>query len=108
MPVSDSDIRNLIPQETIKRVSVGDSLYIVMELARKSGGKSFYGYIYFPPGVGGVGKGGRKLSYTAKVQGNDLRWTADETQLQCLHTSQPGLISGLFQTKKRPRVIDRN
>ena len=53
MPVSDSDIRNLIPQETIKRVSVGDSLYIVMEPARKGGGKSFYGYIYFPPGGGG-------------------------------------------------------
>ena len=50
MPVSDSDIRNLIPQETIKRFSVGDSLYIVMEPARKGGGKSFYGYIYFPPG----------------------------------------------------------
>ena len=53
MPVFDSDIRNLIPQETIKRVSVGDSLYIVMEPARKGGGKSFYGYIYFPPGGGG-------------------------------------------------------
>ena len=37
MPVSDSDIRNLVPQETIKRVSVGDSLYIVMEPARKGG-----------------------------------------------------------------------
>ena len=53
MPVSDSDIRDLIPRETIKRVSVGDSLNIVMEPARKGGGKSFYGYIYFSPGGGG-------------------------------------------------------
>ena len=53
MPLTDSEIRALKAGEKMKDFSAGPGLRIRLEPAKKGGGKSFYGYIYFPPGGGG-------------------------------------------------------
>ena len=53
MPLTDSEIRALKAGEKMKDFSAGPGLRIRLEPAKKGGGKSFYGYMYFPPGGGG-------------------------------------------------------
>ena len=53
MPFTDSEIRALKAGEKMKDFSAGPGLRIRLEPAKKGGGKSFYGYMYFPPGGGG-------------------------------------------------------
>ena len=53
MPFTDSEIRALKAGEKMKDFSAGPGLRIRLEPVKKGGGKSFYGYMYFPPGGGG-------------------------------------------------------
>ena len=53
MPFTDSEIRALKAGEKMKDFSAGPGLRIRLEPAKKGGGKSFYGYMYFPTGGGG-------------------------------------------------------
>ena len=52
MPLSDSEVRSLEARDKRKVVSAGDSLYIVVYLAVRGGGKYFVGRMRHPPGAG--------------------------------------------------------
>jgi len=53
MPLSDSVLGALPSGPKRKIVSVGESLYVVLEPTAKGGGKSFLGRTRFPPGTKG-------------------------------------------------------
>ena len=53
MPFTDSEVRSLTATDKMQKKSVGDCLYVIVEPARKGGGKSFYGELRHPPGGGG-------------------------------------------------------
>ena len=50
MPFTDSEVRSLTATDKMQKKSVGDCLYVIVEPARKGGGKSLYGEFRFPPG----------------------------------------------------------
>ena len=53
MPTTDLQVRSLTATDKMQKKGVGDCLYVIVEPARKGGGKSFYGEFRFPPGGGG-------------------------------------------------------
>ena len=50
MPLSDSQVKAEQAGLRRRNVSVGDSLFLVIESATRGGGKSFEGRMRFPPG----------------------------------------------------------
>jgi integrase len=74
MPLSDSQIRALVPGEKRYRVADGEGLCVVVEPISKGGGKSFVGRWRFPPGrqgkqgdyrIGVYGRGFGQISLKA-------------------------------------------
>ena len=64
MPLSDSELRALVPGERRYRVADGDGLSVVVEPLSKGGGKSFVGRFRFPPG-----RQGKQSDYRLGVYG---------------------------------------
>ena len=50
MPLSDSQVKAEQAGPRRRNVSVGDSLFLVIESVSRGGGKSFEGRMRFPPG----------------------------------------------------------
>ena len=53
MPLADSQVRSLTATDKMQKKGVGDCLYVIVEPARKGGGKYFFGRMRHPPGGGG-------------------------------------------------------
>ena len=83
MPLSDSQVKAEQAGLRRRNVSVGDSLFLVIESASRGGGKSFEGRMRFPPGrqgkqvpvrIGVYGKGVGKWSLKeARDEGDRIR-----------------------------------
>ena len=97
MPLSDSQVKAEQAGPRRRNVSVGDSLFLVIESATRGGGKSFEGRMRFPPGrqgkqvpvrIGVYGKGVGKWSlkeardeWDRKSQ--NLKWNQVKFKSEC-------------------------
>ena len=76
MPLSDSQVKAKQAGPRRRNVSVGDSLFLVIESASRGGGKSFEGRMRFPPG-----RQGKQVPVRIGVYGKGVgKWSLKEAR----------------------------
>ena len=76
MPLSDSQVKAEQAGPRRRNVSVGDSLFLVIESASRGGGKSFEGRMRFPPG-----RQGKQVPVRIGVYGKGVgKWSLKEAR----------------------------
>ena len=76
MPLSDSQVKAEQAGPRRRNVSVGDSLFLVIESASRGGGKSFEGGMRFPPG-----RQGKQVPVRIGVYGRGVgKWSLKEAR----------------------------
>lgn len=78
MPLSDSQVKAEQAGPRRRNVSVGDSLFLVIESVSRGGGKSFEGRMRFPPG-----RQGKQVPVRIGVYGKGVgKWSLKEARVE--------------------------